>query len=195
MALTTTAHAQTPTLVVPPLAYDYPYHGTPLSRALPPAIYDRPYTAGELTISEASQDHIRRECNRPGNRPIFGCTALRHWPDGRQECWIWIAPTAEIEGFGPGWTREIVLRHEIGHCNGWPNDHAGARPMNAKPALGPPPPEPQLEQPAKAKAPPEKLLNASVPTGKRIDLNLAAALMERGQIWAAERDKEITAAK
>jgi hypothetical protein len=29
---------------------------------------------------------------------------------------------------GPGtWSRADVLRHELGHCNGWPSDHPGAR--------------------------------------------------------------------
>src|SRR5262245_11776782 len=23
-----------------------------------------------------------------------------------------------------GWTTELLLRHEIGHCNGWPSDHS-----------------------------------------------------------------------
>jgi hypothetical protein len=27
------------------------------------------------------------------------------------------------------WTAEIVRRHEIGHCNGFPSDHRGARPL------------------------------------------------------------------
>jgi hypothetical protein len=26
-----------------------------------------------------------------------------------------------------GYTSEVVLRHETGHCNGWPKDHAGSR--------------------------------------------------------------------
>ena len=26
-----------------------------------------------------------------------------------------------------GWTTELLLRHEIGHCNGWPGNHPGER--------------------------------------------------------------------
>jgi hypothetical protein len=26
-----------------------------------------------------------------------------------------------------GLSYEIVLRHEVGHCNGWPGDHPGMR--------------------------------------------------------------------
>jgi hypothetical protein len=175
MALTTSADAQTPlisrTLVVPPLEYDYPYQGT-------------------LTITRGDKDVMMGLCPKTALPITLGC-ARRYGPS---VCHIYIAAD-EILNVA-GWAYETVRRHEIGHCNGWPNDHAGARPMNAKPALGPSPPAPQLEQPAKTKAPPEKLLNASVPTGKGIDLTLAAALMERGQIWAAERDKENgTAAK
>lgn len=25
------------------------------------------------------------------------------------------------------WARSMILRHEYGHCNGWPSDHPGAR--------------------------------------------------------------------
>jgi hypothetical protein len=26
-----------------------------------------------------------------------------------------------------GWTKELLLRHETAHCNGWPGDHPGKR--------------------------------------------------------------------
>jgi hypothetical protein len=25
-----------------------------------------------------------------------------------------------------GWNSDIIIRHELGHCNGWPADHPGA---------------------------------------------------------------------
>jgi hypothetical protein len=63
----------------------------------------------------------------PGSKfpPIgaLGC-AHRH-PTGR-ECLIILAPDADIVAAGQQpWA---VRRHEIGHCNGWPADHAGSLP-------------------------------------------------------------------
>jgi hypothetical protein len=34
-------------------------------------------------------------------------------------CLILLGPTV--------WDNEGILRHEIGHCNGWPQDHRGER--------------------------------------------------------------------
>src|SRR5215510_2543726 len=31
-----------------------------------------------------------------------------------------------------GWTTALLLRHETGHCNGWPSDHPGQRPYDEK---------------------------------------------------------------
>ena len=41
------------------------------------------------------------------------------------QCVVYLRDNAEIRR--QGWTRQIVLRHEIGHCNGWPGDHRGMR--------------------------------------------------------------------
>jgi hypothetical protein len=84
---------------------------------LPPVEYDHPYT-GDLTVSIVSQEEIARQC--PNAKARLGCN--RRWPD---ECLVWIAPDDVIEALGL--TREVVLRHEIGHCNGWPSDHPGMR--------------------------------------------------------------------
>jgi hypothetical protein len=35
------------------------------------------------------------------------------------------------------WDFEIILRHEIGHCNGWDGDHKGARHAEAEPGRSP----------------------------------------------------------
>jgi hypothetical protein len=63
----------------------------------------------------------------PGTKPvdlpvIFGCSQLNlssktctvHIGDGRNNLFV-------------GYNRDIVLRHEIGHCNGWPKDHPSPR--------------------------------------------------------------------
>jgi hypothetical protein len=36
-----------------------------------------------------------------------------------------VATEEEIEA--AGYTLAVVMRREIGHCDGWPNDHPGAR--------------------------------------------------------------------
>ena len=40
-------------------------------------------------------------------------------------CAVTMASDEVIEA--AGYTAEIVLRHEVAHCNGWPKDHAGSR--------------------------------------------------------------------
>jgi hypothetical protein len=46
-------------------------------------------------------------------------------PRSSGECHILRADDETIRKHG--WTPEIVLRHEIGHCNGWRGHHPGAR--------------------------------------------------------------------
>jgi hypothetical protein len=106
LALIVTPAAAEPLYVLPPMEYDHPY-------------------GGELTIHLAKdQAEVRATCPNSKFPPIgaLGC-ALLH-PNGKQ-CWIVLAPDADIVAVGH--TTEIVKRHEIGHCNGWPADHAGAR--------------------------------------------------------------------
>jgi hypothetical protein len=98
---------------------------------LPPVEYDKPYP-GKLTITRGSQFVMQQGCPKTTLPITLGCA--RH---NETECWIIIATDPILRA--AGLTYEIVLRHEVGHCGGWPNDHRGARPLDAKPALGPPP--------------------------------------------------------
>jgi hypothetical protein len=41
------------------------------------------------------------------------------------ECLVVIATDEILKLYG--FTYEIVRRHELGHCNGWPGSHVGAR--------------------------------------------------------------------
>ena len=92
----------------------------PRARVLPPEEYDRPFK-GWLTVERSnSQSAIRSRC-QPTTFPYhLGCARSAH-----DICHILIADDETIKK--SGWTYEIVLRHEIGHCNGWPGDHRGAR--------------------------------------------------------------------
>ena len=106
MALTTTADAQTAltpkTLaVLPPLEYDHPYEG-------------------RLTVTGGDKDLMGQLCPKTAFPVTLGCA--RRYNDS---CSIVIATDEIIKAVG--WTTEIVLRDEIGHCNGWPPSHVDAR--------------------------------------------------------------------
>jgi hypothetical protein len=85
---------------------------------IPPLEYDHPYNGKVIVERSTSQAEIRSRCD-PSTFPYhLGCSRLR--PDG---CYILLADDEFIRKHG--WTSDIVLRHEIGHCNGWPGDHRG----------------------------------------------------------------------
>lgn len=110
-------------LVLPASAQEALPRFSPKLPVLPPVEYDKPYT-GALTIMEVpSQDAMRAMCHPAKDiRPLLGC-ALRH----ATSCTILVATEAQMKA--AGWQKEIVVRHETGHCLGWSGDHAGARPM------------------------------------------------------------------
>ena len=77
---------------------------------------------GRLVIDRSSsQDEIKRRCP-PTTFPYhLGCGG----PQPGGWCHILMADDETIRKYG--WTPEIVLRHEMGHCNGWTLDHKGTR--------------------------------------------------------------------
>jgi hypothetical protein len=82
---------------------------------LPPKEFDYEYK-GELTIKRGSQDDLRKACPnvfRPGNYAI-GCTY--RWFDG-SACTVYIVNDNVLQSIN--WDYDLVLRHELGHCNGW----------------------------------------------------------------------------
>jgi hypothetical protein len=111
VAVTYPAQAQQPIAqhaVIKPLA------------VLPPVEYDRPYTGTLVTTRTQDQAQTRYLC-QPIPFPLaLGC-AYR-FPTG---CWVIISPDNVIAAAGLSF--DIVTRHEIAHCNGWPPDHRGAR--------------------------------------------------------------------
>src|SRR5262245_29937321 len=99
---------------------------------VPPAEYDHPYSGKLVVVRVSKRDLLQflctndkvldsqgpRVCNAKGCRPILACAMHT-----TKDCMVI---------FGPGsWTNEGIdqraWRHEIGHCNGWPGDHPGAR--------------------------------------------------------------------
>lgn len=81
----------------------------------PPARFDHAF-AGQVTIHRLPQMTIVDVCaNLIGKRSFIqhGCSRL----EGNL-CTVWIVNKTYMDA-----TPEAVLRHEIGHCNGWPASH------------------------------------------------------------------------
>ena len=101
-ALSTPAMAQA---VIPPAEYDYPFEG--------------PVTV--ITVKDI--DTVNKMCNNP--LAGLGCARIMETRDYGKICWIVMAHDDVIRA--KGWTPEIVKKHEVAHCNGWPSFHPGAR--------------------------------------------------------------------
>jgi hypothetical protein len=90
---------------------------------VPPAEFDRDYP-GMLRITRlSSEDAVRAQCQGAvfNYGRALGC-AHRF---GNTVCVVYIAEDDLLASVGIDY--EIALRHERGHCNGWANDHPGAR--------------------------------------------------------------------
>ena len=102
---------------------------------LPPVEYDHPYS-GQLTITRLkTEDEVRERCI--GATFNFGRAVGCNLRYVNWRCDIFIASDEVLATVGLDY--ETTLRHEIGHCNGWPGDHRGARYLN-EPYPGAPPP-------------------------------------------------------
>jgi hypothetical protein len=86
---------------------------------MPPLECDHVYSGpGELKVTEAaSQDEVRKLC--PGAiwppAGAYGCAMTKPWG-----CHVVIASETDMKRVGL--TKDITIRHEIAHCNGWPGD-------------------------------------------------------------------------
>jgi hypothetical protein len=89
---------------------------------LPPERYDHPYK-GHLTLQRATDEEMIKTCPAPLTLPKRIACAFPI--PAANSCLIVLAPRTTIAA--AGYSEEIVIRHEIGHCNGWPADHNGAR--------------------------------------------------------------------
>jgi hypothetical protein len=95
---------------------------------LPPAEFDHPFEGVIIYRVVKTADEIGMFCDA-GARAL---ACAQRSSDGRS-CLIIKLPDEKIEATGvPVW---VVMRHEIGHCNKWGADHAGARTWyNEKPS-------------------------------------------------------------
>jgi hypothetical protein len=96
---------------------------------LPPLRYDRPYE-GHLTIETvANWAALPASCRGLSVR-LVACAIRGESVRNGDYCRIYILEHARSD---------LVLRHEIGHCNGWPGHHPDERPyraLEAKPGAG-----------------------------------------------------------
>jgi hypothetical protein len=102
---------------IPPLPAPAPAKTYPI---LPPIEFDH-YYEGDLTINMVNtQEELFAACGMEPNRFLLACSTHT-----RTACLITMVKDEVMRS--KGWTTGLLLRHEIGHCNGWPGDHPGER--------------------------------------------------------------------
>jgi hypothetical protein len=88
-------------------------------RVLPPKEFDHEYD-GELTIHHLLEQDLYEKCRGAVRGSgmsgrALACTAAIQTP--RKKCTIWMMTEPTLARLG--WDYNIIMRHEIGHCNGW----------------------------------------------------------------------------
>jgi hypothetical protein len=88
----------------------------------PPPEYDHPFS-GKLEVHYLDDGALEIKAHCPANMygQRLGCMTINR----PGYCQIYIGPIDELETYGL--TDITVLRHEIGHCNGWPGNHPNIR--------------------------------------------------------------------
>jgi hypothetical protein len=92
---------------------------SPVYMILPPVVYDHHYD-GDLTIRiVATLEELYAICQL--DKPhMLACSAR----NGRSCVIVMVADEIMRRR---NWNTGLLLRHEIGHCNGWPADHPDER--------------------------------------------------------------------
>jgi hypothetical protein len=93
--------------------------------APPPPKYDHPFN-GVVRVDHDVAACIKMRPLVPGEIRL-GCTDWRKTADAKGLCVVHMLPDKELkrkELKRYGFSRERLLRHHIGHCNGWPDDHS-----------------------------------------------------------------------
>ena len=118
MILRTSRHLITATLL---LALTTPAAALDKANAalMPPKFWDHPF-GGELIEKIVTMEDMNRMCRPRRNYQIIphGCSNPQF-----TKCTIWILESAVLQKSGI--LIDVVRRHEIAHCNGWPGDHPG----------------------------------------------------------------------
>jgi hypothetical protein len=87
---------------------------------LPPKQFDHPYD-GKLTVIDLNKRDLREKCRfvKPGAKTL-ACTSGEKMFAGERHCWIWMMTATDLDR--EGWDYDMVMRHEVAHCNGWKHD-------------------------------------------------------------------------
>ena len=91
---------------------------------LPPVEYDKPFGGKLEEVVVKSREEMDASCKRIGlSLPTvpLGCGKLL----AADHCVIYLA--RDEVNRSVGLTTDLVRRHEVGHCNGWPKEHPGGR--------------------------------------------------------------------
>lgn len=112
----------TPTPAVIPIPTPRPMPAllsVPSRIALPPAEFDHEYTGKLTVLKEDNYVFIRHVCR--DNPDAIACSYRTYNSISGEtlSCLILLGPAAQDD--------PRAMRHEIGHCQGWTNDHPGAR--------------------------------------------------------------------
>ena len=88
----------------------------------PPRRFDHAF-AGKLTIKRLPQREVERACRALFVKYKMSVRSLTNWrgcshPVSRRSCIIIVVNKTFM-----GATPQAVIRHETGHCNGWPANH------------------------------------------------------------------------
>ena len=92
----------------------------PLQAILPPPEYDYYPPGGFRVLTVPTRSELVRMCGQE-HAPFPSCGGR----DKNGVCIILALPRLEMPAMG--YDYDDVKRHEFGHCNGWPKDHAGMR--------------------------------------------------------------------
>jgi hypothetical protein len=99
---------------------------------LPPAAYDRPFDGYQEVVRPKTEQELREQCDGAKFGPTLGPMAcsmklVNRKAPSLKGCRIVINSDEYLKKYGIPY--DVVLRHELGHCNGWPSDHPGALPF------------------------------------------------------------------
>jgi hypothetical protein len=97
-------------------------HLAMMGHTLPPEEYDHPYPGRLTVIVTNTLEETRNLCLTAHVPDLISCAVISDLP---RSCTIIHPSASELEKHHS--TVNVTMRHEIGHCNGWPGDHKGAR--------------------------------------------------------------------
>ena len=93
----------------------------PGTNIFPPPEYDHEYE-GDLTIKIVSTVEQLKILCRVDNPKLLACSFHNN-----KSCLVIMVDDSVMRH--RGWSTGMLLRHERGHCNGWPGDHPGIVPV------------------------------------------------------------------